>query len=279
MSSDTIGGVTKPRNSLAHVKAAGWGRGLSTLLRITRMNLRHPWQVIFAVGSTLVAATLQLLIPQFLGRAVDQTQTVIGGGITGMAAEQALSISALLLLTVSVLRGLFTMSQNYFSEAVGHHVAYELRLACYEKIQRLSFSFHDQMHSGDLITIGLLDLEGVRMYFSTALVRAVLLTMLIGIGAYMLISSDLVLGLVALSFVPFVGWRSSVTQLRLRATWLDLQERLSVLSRTMENLGGIRVVRAFAAQAYEMLKFDRASKNALSLVMNASTSACATLQR
>ncbi|PAQ09948.1 ABC transporter ATP-binding protein [Mesorhizobium temperatum] len=266
MSSDAIGSATKPLNSFTHVEAAGWGRGLSTLLRITRMNLRHPWQVAFAIGSTLVAVILQLLIPKLLGQAVDQTQTAIRGGVTGAAAEQALWISALLLLAVSALRGLVTMMQNYFAEAVGHHVAYELRLACYEKIQRLSFSFHDHVHSGDLITIGLLDLEGVRMYFSTALVRALLLTMLIGIGAYMLISTDPVLGLVALSFVPFVAWRSSVTQLRLRATWLDLQERVSVLSRVMEeNLGGIRVVRAFAAQAYEMLKFDRASKSALDL--------------
>ncbi|MCT7378481.1 ABC transporter ATP-binding protein [Chelativorans salis] len=266
MSSDAIGSATKARNSFAHVEAAGWGQGLSTLLRITRMNLRHPWQVAFAIGSTIIAATLQLTIPQLLGRAVDQTQTAIGGGAAGAAAESALLVSALLLLTVSVLRGLFTMTQNYYAEAVGHHIGYELRLACYEKIQRLSFSFHDQMHSGDLITIGMLDLEGVRMYFSTALVRAVLLTMLIGIGAYFLISTDPVLGLLALSFVPFVGWRSSVTRLKLRATWLELQERLSVLTRVMEeNLGGIRVVRAFAAQAHEMTKFDRASKSALEL--------------
>src|SRR5690606_5518609 len=60
--------------------------------------------------------------------------------------------------------------------------------------------------------------------------------------------------------------RSPDTRLRLRATWLELQARLSVLSRVRgENLGGIRVVRAFAAQAYEMLKFDRASKSALEL--------------
>lgn len=230
------------------------------------MNLRHPWQVTFAIGATIIAATLQLLIPQLLGRAVDQTQAAFGGGSAGAAAESALLTSAILLLLVSVLRGLFTMAQNYFAESVGHHIGYELRLACYEKIQRLSFSFHDQVHSGDLITIGMLDLEGVRMYFSTALVRTILLTMLIGIGAYMLLSTDLLLGLLALSFVPFVGWRSSVTRLKLRATWLELQERLSVLSRVMEeNLGGIRVVRAFAAQAFEMLKFDRASKSALEL--------------
>ncbi|WP_085740118.1 ABC transporter ATP-binding protein [Rhizobium sp. CIAT894] len=251
---------------MALATAAGWGRGLYTLVRITMMAFRHPWQSGFAIGATLVASTFQLMIPRLLGQAVDHTQTAMSGGAAGQAAQDALLTTALLLLGAAVLRGLFTMVQNYYSEAVGHHIGYELRLACYEKIQRLSFSFHDTVHSGDLITIGLLDLEGVRMYFSTALVRMILLSILIGIGAYMLLSTDVVLGLLALSFVPFVGWRSSVTQLRLRATWLDLQERLSVLTRIMEeNLGGIRVVRAFAAQDHEMSKFEAASKNALAL--------------
>ncbi|WP_436285141.1 ABC transporter ATP-binding protein [Rhizobium sp. LjRoot258] len=251
---------------MAKAIAAGWGKGLFTLVRITVMAFRHPWQSGFAIGATLVASTFQLMIPRLLGQAVDHTQIAMEGGQAGQLAQDALLTTALMLLGASVLRGIFTMIQNYYSESVGHHIGYELRLACYEKIQRLSFSFHDSVHSGDLITIGLLDLEGVRMYFSTALVRMVLLTMLIGIGAYMLLSTDVVLGLLALSFVPFVGWRSSATQLRLRATWLELQERLSVLTRIMEeNLGGIRVVRAFAAQAHEMRKFEKASKSALTL--------------
>ncbi|TIW19883.1 MAG: ABC transporter ATP-binding protein, partial [Mesorhizobium sp.] len=184
----------------------------------------------------------------------------------GAAAQQALWNTALTLLVVSVLRGLFTMAQNYYGEAVGHQTGYELRLAFYEKIQRLSFAFHDRVHTGDLITLGLLDLDGVRMFFSTGVLRVVLLGVLIGVGAYLLISTDLVLGLLSLSFVPFVAWRSSVTQLRLRSTWLTLQQRLSVLSRVMdENLGGIRVVRAFAAQRHELGKFDRAKQDALDL--------------
>lgn len=266
MTSDALSHATNPKDSLAHVSAAGWGKGLYTLFRITVMAFRHPWQSGFAIGATLVASAFQLMIPRLLGRAVDYTQGVMEGGAKGLAAEDALLTTALLLLGASILRGVFTMVQNYYSEAVGHHMGYELRLACYEKIQRLSFSFHDTVHSGDLITIGLLDLEGVRMYFSTALVRVFLLSILIGVGAYMLTSTDLVLGLLALSFVPFVGWRSSVTQLRLRATWLELQKRLSVLTRIMEeNLGGIRVVRAFAAQDHELSKFQAASKDALSL--------------
>lgn len=246
--------------------AAGWGRGLSTLLRITRMTFRHPWQVTITLVATFAAATLQLMIPRLLGQAVDQAHGVVASGSAGDAAQAALWMTAVLLLTVSVLRGMFTLLQNYFAEAVGHHTGYELKLAVYQKLQKLSFSFHDGVHSGDLITLGMLDVEGVRMFFATALVRVVLLGVLIGVGAYMLLSTDFVLGLLALSFVPFVGWRSSVAQLRLRATWLELQERLSILSRVMdENLAGIRVVRAFAGQDYEMGKFEAASASALEL--------------
>jgi ATP-binding cassette, subfamily B, multidrug efflux pump len=247
-----------------HVAAAHRGKGQSPLRRIANFSLRHGWQASFAIGATIVAAALQLTIPRLLGRAVDEAQTTLT--IAGEGAQQALFQTAMILLAVSVARGLFTLVQNYYSESVGHHVGYELRLAFYDKVQRLSYSYHDRVHSGDLITLGLLDLDGVRMFFATGLIRVVLLSVLIGVGATMLLSTDWLLGLLALSFVPFVAWRSSVAQLTLRKTWLVLQERLSVLTRVMEeNLGGIRVVRAFSGQRHELEKFDAASVSALEL--------------
>lgn len=251
-------------NAFSHVANASWGKGVGTLWRITRLNLRHPWQVTICIVATFFAAGLQLAIPRLLGHAVDQAQGVAGNG--GTAAEQGLWTTALLLLGISIGRGIFTLLQNYYGESVGHRAAYELRLAAYEKLQRLSFSFHDRMHSGDLITLGILDIDGVRMFFSTATVRFVLLAVLIGVGAYLLISTDWLLGLLSLSFVPFVAWSSSRAHLKLRATWLELQDRLTVMSRVMEeNLGGIRVVRAFAAQEHEMQKFEKTSAHALEL--------------
>lgn len=233
-------------------------------MRITLYSFRHPWQAAAAIGATIIASVLQLLIPRLLGHAVDQAQDVLDSGLAG--AEQALFWSAMTLLCVSVARGFFTLVQNYYSESVGHHVGYELRLAFYDKVQRLSYSYHDKVHTGDLITMGLLDLDGVRMFFSTGFVRTILLTVLIGVGAYMLLTTDFLLGLLALSFVPFVAWRSSVAQLTLRATWIVLQDKLSALTRVMEeNLGGIRVVRAFSGQDFELAKFDHASKEALAL--------------
>jgi ATP-binding cassette subfamily B protein len=236
--------------------------GLGAISRITRMSFRYPVRAGLALAATLVAVLMQLSIPVILGRAVDQTQAVAAA----TAEPETLYPIALLLFIASVARGVFTLIQNYTAESVGHLLARDIRNAVYGKIQSLPFSFHDRTHSGDLITVGMLDLEGVRMFFSTALVRTVLLGLLIGLGATLLLSTDLTLGLLALSFVPFAGWRSTVMRMALRRTWLILQERLGVLSQVMEeNLAGIRVVRAFASSEHEMEKFDVASDAALKL--------------
>jgi ATP-binding cassette subfamily B protein len=252
-----------PLERLGLTDTVSWGKAAATMWRVMRIGLQTPWQVTLALISTLLAAVFQLVIPQLLGHAVDLTQ----GAATGdLDAQTALWWTALAVLGVSILRGVFATFQNYFSEAVGHHTGYRLRLAYYDKIQHLSFGFHDSVHSGDLITLGLLDIEGARMFFATGVVRFVLLFVLIGVGGWWLLRIDVWLGVLALSFVPYVGWRSSQSQLELRQTWLDLQERLSVLSRVMEeNLAGTRIVRAFTAEAHEMDKFRRASTRALDL--------------
>ncbi|MDH3737686.1 MAG: ABC transporter ATP-binding protein/permease [Alphaproteobacteria bacterium] len=232
-----------------------------------RLCLRYRGRVAIAVGATLIASLFQLAVPQLLGDAVDGALDLLDNETaSAAAARNTLLITAGLLLGASVLRGLFTLIHNYTGEAVGHMMASDLRLAFYDKLQSLSFSFHDQVHTGELITRGMLDLEGVRMFVSTGLVRLVLLTVLIGVGAYLLLSADFLLGTLSLSFVPFVAWRSAVARLRLRALWLALQERMGVIGRIMdENLNGIRVVRAFGAENYELAKYGAAADAAMEL--------------
>jgi len=245
------------------------GQRLHVLRRITLMALRYRLRIIVAIAATFVAVTFQLFIPRLLGQSVDQAYTAFqeGGGATD--ARQTLLLYAALLLGANVLRGLFTMLHNYQGEAVGQKIGYELRLAIYEKVQRLSFSYHDRVQSGDLITRGMLDVEGVQLFVNTGIIRLFVFTVLIGMGAYLMMSANFILALVALSFVPFVGWRAIVTRLRLRESWHRLQERLSDLTRVMEeNLSGIRVVRAFSAEDYELDKFDSTSQNALQLALH-----------
>jgi ATP-binding cassette subfamily B protein len=239
------------------------------LRRITAMAFRYRGRMALAIGATILAAVFQLFVPQYLGQAVDQARGLLIGAVAGSeraAAEAALLGTAALLLGASILRGLCTMMQNYQGESVGQLIGYDLRLAYYRKLQKLSFSWHDRVHSGDLMTRGILDIEGVRLWVDTGILRMILLVVLIGGGAWILLRIDLVLGLVALSFVPVVGVRASLARLKLRDTWLKLQDELSTLSKVMEeNLGGIRVVRAFAAQAFELARYDRISDSALAI--------------
>jgi ATP-binding cassette subfamily B protein len=142
-------------------------------------------------------------------------------------------------------------------------------MAYYKKLQRMSFSYHNHVHTGDLMTRGMLDIEGVRQFVNIALLRVLWLVMLVGVGAYLMLSTDIVLGLISLSFAPILAWRAVSTRLRLRAGWLVLQEKFSVLTRVMdENLAGIRVVRAFAGQEHEMKKFNAVSDEAQSMANN-----------
>jgi ATP-binding cassette, subfamily B, multidrug efflux pump len=242
----------------------------SVLWRITKMAFRHRGRMALALAATVIAAAFQLSVPQFLGQAVDHAQgLLVQGGQDRAAAETALMTTALLLLGAASLRGVFTMAQNYIGESVGQWIGYQLRLDFYRKLQKLSLGWHDRAHTGDLMTRGILDIEGVRLWVDTGILRMVLLTILIGGGGYVLIGKDPLLGCVALSFVPIVGLRASFARLKLRDAWLAYQDQMSVVTKIMEeNLGGIRVVRAFSAQPHEMNRYDRFTDEALTTARN-----------
>jgi ATP-binding cassette subfamily B protein len=183
--------------------------GMNAVMRILKMAMRYKVRLTIGIVCTVTAAYFQLLIPQYLGAAVDHAQGLLASGaVSPDQTKKALVTAALMLLGAGVLRGVFTMIHNYQGEAIGQNIGYELRLAYFEKLQRLSFAFHDRVHSGDLITRGMLDIEGVRRFLDGAMLRVIVLAMLLIYGGYHLIGTDTRLGLLALSFVPVVIWRA-----------------------------------------------------------------------
>ena len=238
---------------------------LAILWRILSLAFRYRMRIALGLGATLLAAGFQLAIPQLLGEAVDSALLSLDeAAIDAETARDALWTTAGLLFGASVLRGGFTLIHNYAGESIGHLIGYHLRLRFYGKLQELSFSFHDRVHTGDLVTRGMLDIEGIRMLVNMGILRSLLLIILILAGAVIMLSTDVVLGALSLSFVPFIAWRSAVVRLRLRVLWLRLQESLAVMGRIMdENLTGIRAVRAFGAESHELDKYDGISNQAL----------------
>jgi len=236
------------------------------LTRLNRLALNYPWRFCAAILCALCAAVLGLVTPRLLGEAVNQAHHLLAdaGGGDDSLARSALYHSALLILAAASLRGCFTGLQGYLGENIAQRVGYDLRLAFFKKLQALDFSFHDVSHSGDLIARGMLDLEGVRSFLEMGVLRIITLVLLLGFGAWRLLGVDWLLGALALSFVPVVLVRASMMGVRLRRTWLRLQQLMSDLTLGMEeNLQGVRVVRAFASQKHELQRFDRISAQAL----------------
>ena len=221
-----------------------------------------PGRVALAVVASLGAALASLALPRLLGRAVDLARRLAPGHADLIRHD--LLITALLVIAALTTRGLFTMAANYQSEWVSQRVAYRYRLDFFQQLQRLSFGFHDKIHSGDLITRGMLDLEGARTFIQNGMMTALTLILLFTAAAWQMIAADPLMAAIGLAFTPVAGVVLARMGFLLRVTWLQVQRLMSILTLTMEeNLQGIRVVRAFAAKRFEMAKFDQAANAAL----------------
>lgn len=235
------------------------------LQRIVGLAFNYPWLVALAMAASLGAALASLALPNLLGRAVDQAHGLLLQGATQAdQAREALLITAGLVIGATILRGAMTMWSGYLGELVSQKVGHDLRLQFFQQLQRLSFGFHDRIHSGDLVTRGMLDLEGARVFIQGGLMPILTLTLLLVFASWQMLAIDQTLGLIGLAFVPFSALALGRMGFLLRVTWLRFQELMAQLTLTMEeNLQGIRVVRAFAGKLFEMAKFDQASVDAL----------------
>ncbi len=234
------------------------------LMRIVRMALDYPGLLAIGLVFIIGASLFQLFIPLLIGNGVDTVEKAFTSPNPDTdALQRTLLLTALFLLGSAVLRGLFTFGHMYISENVAQRLGYRLRMLYYEKLQRLSFAYHDRVHTGDLLTRGLLDIEGIRAFASRGLLRVVYLAVFVGTGTFLMMRVDWELALISLSFVPIAGWRAIVARLQTSRGWRLYQEEMGRLTKVMdENLKGIRVVRSFSAEPYEMEKYDKSSNEA-----------------
>jgi ATP-binding cassette subfamily B protein len=248
------------------------------LRRIVAIGLKtDPLQAALAMASSLGAAVASLAVPRLFGHAVDQVAGLLGAleharahgdaarqAALSAGAEHALWISAALVVGASLVQGVLTGLSGFQAEWVSQKVAYRLRLDYFRQLQRLSFSFHDKVHSGDLITRGMIDLEGARMFIQNGLMMSITLVLQLAVATWLMFEADWVLAFLALAFVPVSVVTLSRSGVAMRIAWMKVQNLMSILTLTMEeNLQGVRVVRAFAARAFEMAKFDKAASEAL----------------
>jgi len=202
-----------------------------------------------------------IAIPQLIRWAIDYGLGIEELGDEPTGKTKYLLIAAAALVTAALLRGIFAFGQTYLSEWIGQRVAYDIRNQIYDRLQRLSFAYHDQQQTGAIMSRATQDVEAVRWYIAMGILRGsyVLLLLVVVLG-FMLITSWQ-LALVVWAFVPFIIWRSTVMAFTIRPMWMKIQEGLGNLGTVMqEALTGARVVKAFAREEYEGAKFEKEAR-------------------
>ncbi|MCP4425930.1 MAG: ABC transporter ATP-binding protein [Chloroflexi bacterium] len=199
-----------------------------------------------------MTAVLNLLVPQIIKDAIDN-------GLTAGDAS-ALFIAGGIILGIALFRGLAAFSQRYYGEWLTHRVAYDLRNHFYNSVQRLPFAFHDRSHTGDLMSRATSDIAETERFVGIGLMDlTAALLLMIGVIVAMLLES-VQLSLLALG--PFAVLTVSAMRFGgvVRPMFKSIQEQIGALSELMqESLTGIRVVKAFARESYELAKFDEAN--------------------
>jgi ATP-binding cassette subfamily B protein len=226
--------------------------------------LRPYW--LYSAGAYLLLLAnsgVALAQPLIISKIID---VGIGEGQTDL-----IRWNILLLLGLTVVKGAFTFLYGRWTEVASQNVAYDLRNAIHDKLQSLSFSYHDRAETGQLLTRAISDVDRIRFLTGRALVTlSQLVVLILGIAISMMIM-NLRLALLTLIVVPFLAYTAMDFGRRIRPLFRRIQQQVSDLtSRLEQNLRGARIVAAFAQEQAEIRRLDAENDKLLNLNLVAS---------
>lgn len=161
-------------------------------------------------------------------------------------------------LALAATEGLFTFLSGRLASATAEGIAQRLRNYLYDHIQRLTFTYHDKTPTGDLIQRSTSDVDAVRRFFAEQAIGVSRIAFLFIINWIALFTLNVQLALFSAIAVPIILTVSIFFFRKVSVVYENYQDQDSKLSTALqENLSGVRVVKAFARQPYEMDKFER----------------------
>ena len=221
---------------------------MKILIRVFRLLDPYRWQLLALLASVLVVTATSLVTPSLIQRAIDE----------GLAKNDpsALLGVGLVVVAVGLVRSLFNVVKRYLSEWLVNRSGYDFRNALYDKIQRLSFTYHDQAQTGQLMSRCTEDVSSLTRFVGGGGVDLLnVLLLIVGIG-YLLLNASVTLALIG--FIPLVVLAAVAFNLgRVQPPlWYRVDQSLGDVSATLqENLSGAQVVRAFAREEHEKQRF------------------------
>ena len=233
---------------------------MQSLKRVLGSLNSYRFIVIGAFVSLLLLTAANALTPQLFRMAIDQ----------GIAQKDLPMVfySALLMVLVAIARGLFNFEQSFWAEEASQGVAYDLRNKIFTKIQNLSFSYHDQAQTSQLLTRITSDIEQIRTFLGTSLIQVVGSGVTLVTIAVIVLVMNWQLALITLTMVPIAGILLAQFLTKNQTFFSQVQEKLGDLNGVLqENLLGVRVVKAFAREPAEMSRYTKINDDLVAVNM------------
>ncbi|MBU3214350.1 ABC transporter ATP-binding protein/permease [Clostridium estertheticum] len=170
-------------------------------------------------------------------------------------------VCALSLVTLTCIRGVFLFLSGNFSARAAENIARNMRVKLYDHIQNLPYEYHVKAESGDLIQRCTSDVETVRKFFATQMVEIGRAFFIVVFAIIMMLSLNKKMTIIAMVIVPIIFIFSYVFFYKIKSTFEKADEQEGVLTTILqENLSGVRVVKAFGRQNFEIEKYEKENK-------------------
>lgn len=215
-----------------------------------RMMTGFRWIYVVAIVSVGIAAIARALSSYLIAFFVDDV--LKGEGMMGLLPWVALGFIGLALT-----QGSFTFFGGRLAAKTSEGIARRLRNYVYDHLQRLSFTYHDRMQTGELLSRATSDVDAMRRLYSEQLIGIGRIGALFLVSFIALLVLNVRLALLSVIVIPVVIGMSIFFFRKMEKVYQAYQEQEATLSsRLQENLSGVRVVKAFARQQYEIDRFE-----------------------
>lgn len=213
------------------------------------------------VFNALTPQIIRVTVDSILGQEPLKLPTLVQGWISvdtlREAPLKALWIAAAAVLATALLRGLCNYSQRINLAKGSEGFVKRIRDDLYRHIQRLSYAWHTAHATGDMIQRCTSDVDVIRNFVCNQLVEVVRTVFLIVLYLSIMFTMNVRLSLVALAFIPIVGMSSGVFYGKISSRFQVADEAEGAMTTcAQENLTGVRVVRAFGRERYEVERFN-----------------------
>lgn len=196
------------------------------------------------------AMGMTVLIPWLIGHAVNAIEE---------GDKPDLLPLALAIFGAAVLRLGLTVIRRLVAGKVSLAVEFDLRQMFYAHLQRLELGFFDGQQTGQLMSRATVDLGAIRFFLGYGLIFITQNLLTIVLAGAVMFAINPWLALIALAPAPFIVYTASRYNRVSRPAQQEVQQRIAELTaEAEENVSGIRIVKAFAREEYQLQRFNRA---------------------